>query len=80
MRAKRVTVERRLAEGHCPECNAEALARYEVLSHGGWFQVLKCQACLASVERKPWARYGHVLRDYGGNDVPEIAETRIFEV
>jgi hypothetical protein len=60
--AKGVSVERRTAHGRCPECAGETLARYEVLSEGGWFQVLKCQTCLASLERTPWNRLGYVVR------------------
>lgn len=50
-------------EGRCPHCAAETLARYEVLSEGGWFKVLKCRRCLVSLERTPWARYGYLERD-----------------
>jgi len=31
-----------------------------VLSEGGWFLVTKCQDCLHSVNREPWALLGHV--------------------
>ena len=51
-----LTVERELVPGACPECGAEALRRYPVVSEGGWLQVTKCQACLCSVEREPWNR------------------------
>jgi hypothetical protein len=37
--------------GECPECRAPALARYRVLSEGGWWDVVKCRECLASLER-----------------------------
>ena len=60
--AKPMTVEKILVAGPCPECGAHALKRYEVLSAGGWFQVVKCQDCLASIERKPWNRLGYVDR------------------
>jgi len=46
--------------GVCPECGAEDLRRYPVLSEGGWFLVVKCQACLCSLSREPWRRLGHV--------------------
>ena len=39
------------AAGNCPECGAAALAAYRVLSEGGWWDVVKCRECLASVER-----------------------------
>jgi hypothetical protein len=51
-------VERRPAEGTCPECGAENLAEYRVLSEGGWWDVRKCQACLASITRKRAPRFG----------------------
>jgi hypothetical protein len=63
--ADTVRVERTEAPGTCPECGAEVLQRYKVLATGGWFEVVKCQACLASVERRPWNRLGHVDRDHG---------------
>jgi hypothetical protein len=53
-----LSVDRRAVEGACPECGAEALAEYRVLSDGGWFDVRKCQACLASVSREPAPRFG----------------------
>jgi hypothetical protein len=51
-------VERRSAEGTCPECGAAELADYRVLSDGGWFDVRKCQRCLASVKREPAPPFG----------------------
>ncbi len=49
----RVTAPRTPVEGACPECGAEDLAAYRVLSEGGWWEVVKCQGCLTSVERRP---------------------------
>lgn len=46
--------------GRCAECGAEALSRYPVLSEGGWFIAVKCQACLHSNAREKWTRLGHV--------------------
>ena len=69
-RAKGIIAERRPIGGNCPECGSESLAHYEVLSEGGWFQVVKCQDCLASVERTRWARHGHVRRDHFGIAAP----------
>jgi hypothetical protein len=57
-------VARQPVEGECPECGARDLARYPVLGTGGWFQVVKCQRCLHSVEREPWNRLGDVDRDH----------------
>jgi len=61
-RAKGVAVERRFEQGCCPACGGTSLARYEVLSEGGWFRVLKCQTCLGSLERTPWTRLGYIDR------------------
>ncbi len=55
-----VSVTRERVEGSCPECGAAALQRYPVLSEGGWFQVVKCQECLHSVNREPWNRLGDI--------------------
>jgi len=46
--------------GTCTACGATELARYPVLSEGGWFMVVKCQACLHSHSRKKWNRLGHI--------------------
>lgn len=62
--AKPTAVERAPVSGACPECGAQSLERYNVLSGGGWFVVTKCQSCLNSVERKPWNRLGYVKRDH----------------
>ncbi|MDB5446250.1 MAG: hypothetical protein JWQ97_1567 [Phenylobacterium sp.] len=62
--AKPMRVEKVPVPGACPECGAEALRRYPVLSAGGWYQVAKCQACLATAERKPWNRLGYVDRGH----------------
>ena len=51
-------VERVPIDGACPECGEEKLASYPVLSDGGWWDVKKCQGCLASVERVPGPRFG----------------------
>jgi hypothetical protein len=46
-------VERTAVAGSCPECGGSDLATYRVLSEGGWWQVEKCQSCLASLRRTP---------------------------
>jgi hypothetical protein len=51
-------VERRPVEGVCPECGAAELAEYRVLSEGGWWDVRKCQRCLASVSRERGPLFG----------------------
>jgi vanillate/4-hydroxybenzoate decarboxylase subunit D len=51
-------VERAPVAGSCGECGAQALAEYRVLSDGGYFNVRKCQGCLASVSREPAPPFG----------------------
>ena len=55
-------VEREPVEGTCPACGSGPIERYPVLSEGGWFQAVKCQACLHSLSREPWNRLGYVVR------------------
>lgn len=52
--------EKEPVAGVCAECGATELARYPVLSEGGWFMVVKCQACLHSKSRERWNRLGHI--------------------
>ena len=40
-------------DGACPECGRQSLARYRVMSEGGWWLVTKCQFCLHSLRREP---------------------------
>ena len=47
-----VSVTRVPVAGQCSACGAAELAAYPVLSEGGWFKVVKCQACLASQSRE----------------------------
>ncbi len=54
----RLYVEREPVEGDCPECGANVLQAYPVLTEGGWFRVVKCQRCLHSVSRERWGRLG----------------------
>ena len=42
----------------CPECGAAEMSEYRVLSEGGWWNVRKCPACLASSKREPAPPYG----------------------
>ena len=53
-------LEREAVAGTCEACGAEALARYPVLSEGGWYLVVKCQQCLHSASREKWRRLGYV--------------------
>ena len=36
----------------CPECGSRHIAAYRVLTDGGWWDVVKCQDCLYSLERE----------------------------
>lgn len=56
----RLSVPREEVEGTCPACGAADLKAYPVLSEGGWFQVVKCQSCLASTSREPWNLLGSI--------------------
>jgi vanillate/4-hydroxybenzoate decarboxylase subunit D len=56
--AQHLSVERKPAEGVCAECGARELADYRVVSEGGWWDVRKCQRCLASVRRERGPRFG----------------------
>jgi hypothetical protein len=51
-------VVRTAVEGTCPACGAAELAAYRVLSDGGFFNVVKCQRCLHSLEREPAPPFG----------------------
>jgi vanillate/4-hydroxybenzoate decarboxylase subunit D len=53
-----LTAEREPVEGSCRACGAGALASYRVLSEGGWWDVVKCTQCLASVSRERAPRLG----------------------
>lgn len=35
----------------CPECGDQSVAKYRVLSEGGWWDVVKCRSCLTSISR-----------------------------
>jgi vanillate/4-hydroxybenzoate decarboxylase subunit D len=50
--AERLYEERKKVEGACPLCHSTEVAAYRVLTDGGWWDVVKCQNCLHSVERK----------------------------
>ncbi len=48
-----LSVERVAVSGSCPACAGTDLRRYRVLSEGGWWDAVKCQECLHSLERTP---------------------------
>ncbi len=53
-----LSVKRIPVDGACAECGVEALAEYRVLGEGGWFEVRKCQECLASADRVSAPAFG----------------------
>jgi hypothetical protein len=61
--------------GKCPECARETLAEYRVLSEGGWWDVIKCRDCLASVERRPGPLLG-ALSEVVDSLVPRAPDRR----
>lgn len=58
-------IERKPVDGTCPQCGADALQAYPVNGEGGWFDAVKCQACLMSVNRERGPRLGpiHLISD-----------------
>lgn len=57
------SVDKADADGSCPACGALALKAYPVLREGGWFDVVKCQECLETVQKQPGRRLGSVRLD-----------------
>jgi vanillate/4-hydroxybenzoate decarboxylase subunit D len=55
---KTLFVERKPIEGTCEVCDSVDLAEYPVISEGGWWTVVKCQACLHSVSRTRGPLFG----------------------
>ncbi len=55
-----LSVDRVIVDGDCPACGATELRAYRVLSEGGWFDVVKCAACLHSVSRTPGPKLGPI--------------------
>ena len=56
-----VVAPREPVPGVCSECQAGSLQAYRVLSEGGWWQVVKCQQCLACVSRTPGPLLGPIV-------------------
>lgn len=56
---KELFVEKTKVEKECPECGGSDIRYYDVVSEGGWWEVVKCQDCLHSLERnKASNQYG----------------------
>ncbi len=53
-------LHREAVESRCDVCDSDDIARYPVLSEGGWWLVVKCQRCLVTLERSRWSRLGDV--------------------
>lgn len=56
-----VKAERLSVAGSCTECGKQSLESYRVMSEGGWWLVVKCQNCLASVSREPGPLFGPLI-------------------
>jgi hypothetical protein len=55
-----LSVHRESVDGTCPNCGAEKLQAYPVLSEAGWFDVVKCAECLTDVRRTPGPKLGPI--------------------
>ena len=49
------TALRTAVPGGCRRCGGSDIAAYDVIAEAGWVHVVKCQDCLASLERQPLA-------------------------
>lgn len=58
-----VSVDKVDVGGECTSCGAQDLKAYPVLREGGWYEVVKCQSCLETMEAKEWNRLGSVTLD-----------------
>lgn len=54
----RLHMPRESVERRCPGCGSGEVAAYRVLSEGGWWDIVKCQDCLESLERNRAPRLG----------------------
>ena len=71
-----LSVERTPVDGSCEICGAEALSSYPVLSEGGWWNVTKCQGCLASISRERAGFFGGLELETG--KIPGVDPARVF--
>ncbi len=53
-----LSVVREPVSGTCNACGGVDIAAYPVVSEGGWWNVVKCQTCLTSLERTRGPLYG----------------------
>lgn len=54
----RLFVDRERMSARCDACSGDDVRAYRVLSEGGWWQVVKCQTCLHSLDRTPASPLG----------------------
>ena len=57
---KFISVKKENVASQCPQCKSTNIKKYPVLSNSGWYQVVKCQDCLYSLEREKGLRYGSI--------------------
>lgn len=55
-----LSVVRETVEGACAQCGQHRLQAYPVLSEAGWFDVVKCAACLTDARRTPGPKLGPI--------------------
>lgn len=51
-------VERERVDRDCPECGSEEVARYPTLRFKGWFEIVRCQECMALLEEDAMMTHG----------------------
>jgi transposase-like protein len=55
-----IFVQREEVAAQCPQCKSKNIKKYPVFSSSGWYQVVKCQDCLYSLERKKGPLCGEI--------------------
>jgi len=49
---ERLFEKKEKVDGTCTQCGSLDIMAYRVLTDGGWWDVMKCQDCLFSLDRK----------------------------
>lgn len=55
---KFIFIKKEDVAAQCPQCKSTNIKKYPVFANSGWYQVVKCQDCLYSLEREKGPRYG----------------------